>query len=799
MFRNYVKYAFRRVLKNWSYSAVNIFGLATGITTCFLIFFYVHFETTYDKSIPDNKYKYRIALRITSDVSDWEFAQISAPVAVALKNQFPQVELAVRFFAEKTKLITYLDRVHQEDHILYSDPSFIPFFDLKLLRGNPGTALTQPWTLLITETMARKYFGDENPLGKRLMIDDTYYEITGVIPDAPTNTHIPYRFIASFDRFEQDQDFTKPNWTKNQFYTYVGLIKGSDPQEFEENIQTLAQQGYPGFQYRYFLQKISDIHLHSNLGAELKPPGDPTNLLIFSIIGSFVFFIACFNFVNLSTARSIKRATEVGIRKVVGATRMQLVQQFTAESVLVILIALILAIGITILVFPTYRNLVGIPFQTRDILKPIYFVFLGVLTLIAGLGAGSYPAFFMARFDPEKIIRGIWPSGAKGLVLRKALITLQFGIAILLMICALLINKQIAFMKNQKNFGFETEKRMVLRIGATKFDNLSGEKALALKDDFTKHSSIEQVSASTTIPGRGMVQQSMRKQDEDWSHKRQINFLGVDYDFLSQYQIGLTAGRALDKTMPSDWTGAFLINETAAKDLGWTSPEEALNKEIVVENDQNVHRIVGVVKDFHYMGLQSPIEPLFIQHILANNARIGYFTLTVNTRDVNETVQFVRDTWANIFPEYPFEYFFLDEDFKRLYAKEERLSQMIGFLTYLGIFITCLGLWGLSSLSTEQRIKEIGIRKILGASVSGVILLLSKEFAKWVLAANLIAWPTGYFVMRNWLQNFAYRTQVSPHIFILSAFFALAIALMTVSLQTMKAAQANPVESLRYE
>jgi putative ABC transport system permease protein len=799
MLRNYVKYAFRRVLKSWSYSAVNIFGLATGITTCFLIFFYVHFETTYDKSIPDNKDKYRIALRITSDVSEWEFAQISAPVAVALKNQFPQVEQAVRFFAEKTKLVTYLDRVHQEDQILYSDPSFIPFFDIKLLRGNPGTAFSQPWTLLITETMARKYFGDENPLGKRLMIDDTYYEITGVIPDAPTNSHIPYRFIASFDRFEQDQAFTKSNWTKNSFYTYVGLIKGSDPQEFEEKIQALAKQGYPGFQYRYFLQKISDIHLNSNLGEELKPPGDPTNLLIFLIIGSFVFFIACFNFVNLSTARSIKRATEVGIRKVVGATRMQLVQQFTAESVLVILVALILAVGITILVFPTYRNLVGIPFQTRDILKPIYFVFLGVLTLIAGLGAGSYPAFFMARFDPEKIIKGIMPSGAKGLVLRKALITLQFVIAILLMICALLINKQIAFMKNQKNFGFETEKRMVLRIGATKFNSLSGEKALALKDEFTKHSSIEQVSASTTIPGRGMVQQSMRKQDEDWSHKRQINFLGVDYDFLPQYQIELVAGRTLDKTMPSDRVGAFLINETAAKDLGWSSPEDAINKEIIVENDQNVHRIVGVVKDFHYMGLQSPIEPLFIQHILANNARIGYFTLTVKTDNANQTVQFLRDTWANIFPEYPFEYFFLDEDFKRLYAKEERLSQMIGFLTYLGIFITCLGLWGLSSLSTEQRIKEIGIRKILGASVSGVILLLSKEFTKWVLAANLIAWPTGYFVMRNWLQNFAYRTQVSPHIFILSAFFALAIALMTVSLQTMKAAQANPVESLRYE
>ena len=794
MFKNYLKYAFRRILKGWSYSAVNMFGLATGITTCFLIFFYVHFESTYDKFIPEEKDKFRVALRISNEDFAWEFAQISAPAALAFKDQFLQVEQTVRFVSESNKQVKYQDRVHHEDQFLYSDPTFIPFFNLKLLRGNPETALSRPRTLLITETMRQKYFGDENPMGKRLTIDDTYYDVTGIIPDAPTNSHIPYRFIASFDKFDEDQADTKSNWGKNSFYTYVKLSNGSDPRVFEE---LANQHGYPGFDYRYFLQKLTDIHLHSNLGGELKQPGDPTNLLIFSIIGSFVFFIACFNFINLSTARSIKRATEIGIRKVVGATRMQLVQQFTAEAVLVILVALVLAIGITIFVFPTYRNLVGLPFQSRDILKPIYFAFLGVLTLIAGLGAGTYPAFFMARFAPEQIIRGVLPSGARGLVLRKALITLQFVIAILLMICALLINKQISFMKDQKNFGFETEKRMVLRLGG-KYPP-SGERVQALKDEFSRHSTIEQVSASTTIPGRGMMQQSMRKQDEDWSHKRQINYLGVDYKFLLQYQIELAAGRMLDKTMPSDSVGVFLINETAAIDLGWASPVDALNKEIVVGNDQNVHRIVGVVRDFHYMGLQSAIEPLVLQHFLSNNTRIGYFTLTVKTGDMNETVQFVRNTWADLFPEYPFEYFFLDEDFKRLYEKEERLSQMISFLTYLGIFITCLGLWGLSSLSTEQRIKEIGIRKILGASVSGIILLLSKEFTKWVLAANIIAWPIGYFVVQSWLQNFAYRTQVTPHIFILSAIFALAIAVITVSIQTMRAAQANPVESLRYE
>lgn len=795
-----LKYAFRRLWKGWRYSSVNTFGLAAGITTCFLIFFYVHFETTYDKSIPDAKDKYRVALRISGEEMTWEFAQISAPAAVAFKNQFSQVEQTVRFVSLSGIKVTYQGRAHQEDQILYSDSSFIPFFNLKLLKGNPETALSQPSTLLVTEAIGKKYFGDENPIGKNLEIDGRYYEVTGIIPDAPNNSHIPYRFIASFDRFDQDQEFAKSNWTKNTFYTYVELTEGSDPWIFEEQIQELANRlDSPGWDYAYFLQKISGIHLRSHLGGELKPPGDPTNLLIFAIIGSFVFFIACFNFVNLSTARSIKRAAEVGIRKVVGATRMQLVKQFTAESVLVILIALVGAIGITILVFPTYRNLVGIPFQGRDILKPVYFIFLGALTLIAGLGAGSYPAFFMARFDPEKIIRGIMPSGAKGFVLRKALITFQFVIAVLLMICALSINKQISFMKDQKNFGFETEKRIALRIGATKFDSLSGERALALKDEFLKHSSIEQISASTTIPGRGMVQESMRMRDEDWSHKREINYLGVDYDFLPQYRIELAAGRMLDRSMPTDRGGAFLINETAARDLGWTSPEHALNEEIVLGSDRNAHPIVGVVKDFHYMGMQSLIEPLFIQHFLAGDASIAYFTLTVKSGDMNETIRFVRNTWAGLFPEYPFEYFFLDEDFRRLYAKEERLSQMIGILTYLGIFITCLGLWGLSSLSTEQRIKEIGIRKILGASALGVILLLSREFVKWVFAANIIAWPIGYFVMKNWLQNFAFRTRITPHIFLLSALFALSVALMTVILQTMRAAQANPADSLRYE
>jgi len=799
MFDKYIKVAFRRMLKGWSYSAVNTFGLAAGITTCFLIFFYVHFETSYDKFVPEAKDKYRVALRISGEESIWEFAQLGAPAAVAFGNQFPQVEETVHFASLSGIKVTYQDRAHQEDHILFSDPSFIPFFGLRLLQGNPETALSRPGTLLVTEAMGQKYFGDENPMGKNVEIDGQYYEVTGVIPDAPTNSHIPYRFLASFDRFEEDQEFVQSKWTKNEFYTYVKLTGGSDPLIFEEQIQSLANQlDEPGWDYAYFLQRISDIHLHSNLGGELKQPGDPTNLLIFSIIGSFVFFIACFNFVNLSTARSLKRATEVGIRKVVGATRRQLVLQFMAESVLVISIAVILAVGLTILIFPTYRNMVGIPFEGRDILKPVYFIFLGALALTAGLGAGSYPAFFMARFDPEKIIKGVMPSGVKGLGVRKALITLQFVVAILLLICTLFINKQISFMENQENLGFLTEKRLVLRVGATKFSGLPGERAMALKEEFAKHSSIEQVAVSTTIPGRGMVQQSMRRQDEDWSHKRQINYLGVDYDFLPQYGIELAAGRMLERNRPADASGAFLINETAARELGWASPEEALNEEIVV-GGQNVHRIVGVVKDFHYMGMQSPIEPLILQHLLAIDSAAGYFTLTVRTSDMDETVQFVRNTWARIFPEYPFEYFFLDQDIKRLYEKEDRLRQMIGLLTYLGIFLTCLGLWGLSSLSTEQRIKEIGIRKILGASVSGVILLLSKEFTKWVLAANVIAWPVGYFVMQSWLRNFAYRTPVTPEIFVFSALFALAIALIAVTLQTKRAAQASPADSLRHE
>ena len=497
MFKNYVKSAFRHLRKGWGYSAINVLGLAAGITTCFLIFFYVHFESTYDRFIPESKNKFRVVLRISNENAKWEYASISAPAAVAFKDQFPQVEQTVRFVSESNKQVTYQDRVHQEDQVLFSDPTFIPFFNLKLLQGNPDTALSEPGTVLITETMRRKYFGDENPIGKRLTIDDTDYEVTGIIPDAPNNSHIPYRLIASFDRFEGDQAFTKSNWTKNSFYTYVKLVKGSDPEAFEEKIQSVANQlESPGWDYQYILQRISDIHLRSKLGGELRPPGDPTNLLILSIIGSFVFFIACFNFVNLSTARSIKRATEVGIRKVVGATRTQLVQQFTGEAVLVILMALIAAIGITVLVFPLYRNLVGLPLQSRDILKPVYFAFLGGLTLIAGLGAGAYPAFFMARFAPEQIIRGVMPSGAKSLVVRKALVTLQFAIASLLVICALLINKQISFMKDQRNFGFETDRRIVLRIVrggkyAPEVGAGLASKIISLKDEFARHSTIE--------------------------------------------------------------------------------------------------------------------------------------------------------------------------------------------------------------------------------------------------------------------------------------------------------------------
>lgn len=799
MIRNYLKVAFRRFLRGWSYSLVNIFGLAAGLATCFLIFFYVHFESTYDRFIPNSKDKYRITMEISGEESTWKFASISAPAAAAIENQFPQVEQMVRFASESNKQVNYQDRVFQEDQILYSSPEFLSFFDVKLIEGNPETALSRPNSLLITKTMAQKYFGDEHPLDKRLMMDDTFYSVTGVIPDAPTNSHLPYQFIASFERFEEDQEFTKSKMTKRDFYTYVRLAEGSDPHEFEKQIQSLENPiESPGWNARYLIQSISDIHLHSDFERELKPPGDSTSLLILSIIGSFVFFIACFNFINLSTARSIKRATEVGIRKVVGATRTQLIFQFTSESALLVLLALMAAIGITVLFFPTYKNLVNLPLQIQDMMKPVYFAFLGGLTLLAGLGAGTYPAFFMARFDPDKVIKGARPSGTGSLTLRKALITLQFAIASLLIICALLVNKQISYMKNQQNFGFETENRMVLRMGGRKTP-LSGERVQALKDEFAQHTSIKQVSVSTSVPGRSMYQESLRKQNEDWDHKRELNFLGIDFNFLSQYQIELIAGRMLDKNMSSDLNRSLLINETAAKSLGWASPEQALNKQVVTGAESSSFRIIGVVKDFHFQGLQHPIEPLMLWHFLNSDLYSAYLTLTVETQNIKKTMSFVQSKWSELFPEYPFEYFFLDEDFKRFYEKEERLSQMISILTYLGIFISCLGLWGLSSLSTKQRVKEIGIRKILGASVSGIILLLSKEFTKWVVAANIIAWPIGYLIMRNWLQNFASRTSVTLDIFIISALVALAVAWITVSLQARKAAQANPAESLRYE
>jgi putative ABC transport system permease protein len=804
MFKNDLKYSFRRLRKSWGYSTVNGLGLAAGITTCFLIFFYVHFESTYDRFVPESKNKFRVALRISNENAKWEFAPISAPAAVAFGDRFPQIEQTVRFVSENNKQVAYQDRIYPEDQILYADPSFIPFFNLKLLRGNPVTALSEPGTALVTETIRRKYFGDENPVGRRLTIDDADYEVTGIIPDAPNNSHVPYRLIASFDRFEGDQAFTKSNWTKNNTYTYVKLARGSDPRAVEEQIQSVADElESPGWDYRYVLQNISAIHLHSKMGAELKPPGDPTPLLILSIIGSFVFFIALFNFANLSTARSVKRATEVGIRKVVGATRRQLVQQFTGEAALLILVALIIAAGITTLVFPTFRNFVDLPLRSRDILKPVYFAFMAGLVLIAGLGAGTYPALFMARFSPEQIIRGVTPSGARNPVVRKALVTLQFAIASLLIISALLVNRQISFMKDQQNFGFEPDQRLVLRIGrgakyAPEVNAGFTNRVDSLKEEFARHPAIEQVSASTAVPGRGVRPISVRKSEESWlAGKRQVNYLGVDDQFLSQYRIGLAAGRGLDRTMPSDASGAALVNEAAAEYLGWTPPEAALGKEIVLGGEQN-RRIIGVVRDFHYMGLQSAVEPLVLLS-LDPSRPVGYLTLSVKTGEVRETIRFVEKTWSGLFPEYPFEYVFLDEDFGRLYEKEERLGRMIGALTFLGIFITGLGLWGLSLLTTEQRIKEIGIRKILGASVPGIIFLMSKDFLKWVLAANVIAWPVGYLVLRDWLQNFATRTPVTPLVFILSAIFALAIALVTVGLQTRRAAQANPVESLRYE
>ncbi|UCE07962.1 MAG: ABC transporter permease, partial [bacterium] len=680
-----------------------------------------------------------------------------------------------------------------EKNRVYSDTDLFSILTIPFIMGNPETALDRPATVVITNRMTKKYFKSENPLGKTIVINTREYEITGIVEDPPTNTHFKHDFIVSLKTLEGRYPFDA--WFLSNFYTYIKLKPNVDISNFSEQLKHVAEiyakeKLEDGDEkVSYFLQPVPDIHLHSHLQSEMAPAIHPIYLTIFSIVGLFVLLIACFNFINLNTARSAKRAKEVGMRKVIGAGRGQLIWQFLGESFVIILFAVLLALIVIELSLPLLNELTTKNFTTSNILQPKIFVVLFCLVLFVTIFASGYPSFFLSGFQPIKTIKSSVDISSGGSGLRMILVVGQFAISVFLIIGTIIVYQQLSFMKNQY-LGFDKEQKLILPIrGPISIrDNYE-----LLKSEFLKHNSITGVTVSSEVPGERSDRWDTRVIGSGDNRYHEMNYYYIDYDYIKQYGMTLLSGRSFEKGRATDIEGPYIINRTAAKELNWSNPDDAIGKRIeaIYEGE-----IIGVVEDFHYQGLQSIVEPLVLQFI---PSRFDEITLNIKIENLAETITFALTKWKELFPDIPFEYFFLDTAFNQQYQSEERIGKIFSALTFLGLFIACLGLFGLASFITEQKTKEIGIRKVLGATVSGIIFLLSKEFVKWILVANIIALPLTFFVMKSWLQSFAYRTEIEIWIFLLSAVVTLMIALITVSYQSIKAALINAVESLRYE
>jgi putative ABC transport system permease protein len=802
MIEHYIKTSFRNFRRYKGYTLINISGLAIGIATCLIIFTYLSFELSYDKFNKDYDDVYRVFVkgRFSQDFFD---AAVSMPaLEPQLKMDFPEVKAATRVDKYmKDALIAHEDKKFYEEGLYFVDSAFFEVFSFDMISGNPQTALQEINSVVLTETLAKKYFADEDPFGKMLRLNDQVnLKVTGVIRDIPANSHMKFTMLGSNSTVDGrlNRDSYTDNWGSLYLYTYIRLYPGTDANAFGEKIKPVIRNAFGDAAEQYniemipYLQPVTDIHLHSNKMAELEPTSDISYIYIFSAVAIFILVIACINFMNLSTARSMQRSREVGMRKVSGATKNQLVRQFLVESLIISFICMIIAYLIVEIAIPVFSNLTGIdldPFFHR----PMTFIVLLLLGIFAGLFAGSYPAFVLSSFQPIRAIKGELYRGMKKSLLRNLLVVLQFTISITLLISTWLIYKQMNYVSH-KNLGFDKENMVIIPL---KSDRVK-ERGNMLKAEFEKLGTVKMISLTSSVPGEGLSGQGYSPEGVDNKSPWILYKVVADYNFTDVFGMKIKEGRALSKDFGMD-SNAVVINETLVKKLGWTDP---IGKKIYDfghgDSVANYFTVVGVVEDYHFTSLHDAIEPSII---LLNKGNPDFLAIRLNPGDPGEGIKQLQQKWEEVESAFPFEYFFLKDDYEDQYKSENKMADMFITFTILAMFIACLGLFGLALFSIGQRTKEIGIRKILGASVSGIIYRLSREFSKWILIAAVIAWPLSYFLVTTWLESFAYRIEVLNYawIFIASALVALVIAQITISYHAYRAAVRNPVDAVKWE
>jgi putative ABC transport system permease protein len=804
MIFNYLKTALRNIKKYPTYSVINIAGLAIGMACVILILLYIKDELSYDRfhEKADRIYRVVDSFDVPGGISR-DYAFTSAPFAPNLKRDFSEVEDAVRLLGRR-HMVTYEDKKYYEDFLFYADASVFNIFTFPLIAGNPDTALVAPNTIVISESTALKYFGNDEPLSRTLHINEQDYVVMGVMKDMPKNSHFYAQIFASMKTHENDPELQEQffqSWARHEFYTYLLLQEGTSYEDLQAKLPAFIEK-YAAQEIRTILggslssrlQPLKSIHLHSHLQMEIKPNGDIKYVAIFSVIALFILLIACVNFINLATARSVNRSKEVGLRKVVGASRYQIIQQFLGESLFFTLFAFILALLVIVLVLPLFNSLTGKEIAMNYLTNFILLGSLGVLLIFVGLISGSYPAFFVSRFQPAYVLKKPISIRSGKSYLRKGLVIFQFTTSIILFIATAVVLDQLDFLRNRK-LGFDKEHVVVIPLRS----NTIRTNAEAIKAELMQNPNIVCGTITIGVPGGIVAGDAIKLVTEEGKKTLTMKMIYTDHDYVKAMGMEIVEGRDFSKEMMTDATEAFLINEAAVRELMLKNPLETQLEWGGEEYSYGIHkkgRVIGVVKDFQFQSLRDAIDPLII-HVWSQNTFV--FALRIQPDDIPGTLAFIESKWKDLDPAHPFEYSFMDETFDRIYRGEEKLSQIFSVFSMLAISIAALGLFGLALFMVEQRTKEIGVRKVLGASVGNIFTLLSREFAILVLLANLFAWPTAYFLMRKWLESFAYRVDIGVWIFIFAAVITFVIALFTISFQAMRAALANPIKSLRYE
>lgn len=795
MLGNYIKIILRNMKRHKGYTFINIAGLAVGIACTIFILLWVQDELSFDR-FHENADRINRVVFSTSDDGSPTNANGSFGVGPALKRDFPEVieTVRVRKMGQGVKrYVGYKDKKYYEPRFFFSEPTIFTVLDFPLVKGDPTKALDEPNSIVLTEEVAKKYFGNEDPIGKIIEADPyndgelLLFRITGIAKNVPRNSHFHFDFLASYSSQKEDTDEFSGFY---QHFTYVLLSGKSSAESLDRKLLDFLHRNWrENPWYTISLQPLLDIRLHSRLKSEIEPTGNILYVYIFTAIAVLVLVIACINFMNLTSARAVKRAKEVGIRKVVGAQKNQLVRQFLGESFLLSIFSAVAAVLIVIMVLPLFNRLAGKGITLSSLTNLSFVLGIAAITLAVGFISGIYPAFFLSAFQPMHSLKSRTGYSLSGTALRKGLVIFQFALSIGIIFSTLIVHKQMKYIQS-RNLGYDKEQILVIPLNKDLWQDYE-----AFRNELLKYPGIENTTTSSYVPTRGSGHLSFRFEGNEENLSQVI--YGIDKEFVSTYGLKILAGKNVQHIPSNDRTLEFLVSELTTQEASYFSPQEAVGKSVVDYSDQFRGHIVGVVNDINIYSLHR--EPYSISYAVTPIKNHNYLSIRILPQNISDTITYIQKTWQKMVLSYPLDYFFLDASFEQMHLSDKKMSEIFSIFSILAIFVACMGLFGLATFTAEQKTKEIGVRKILGASASSIYLLLSREFLKWVALANIIAWPVAYYAMHKWLQNFAFQVMIGWKIFLVSAGIALVISLVTVSYQSIKAAISNPVDSLRYE